>query len=258
VWLARNGIIEPRGDTGYEVLGNPRALREVPRDAARCLDAFIQPRITTIFASLNAHGMVASLSERGASASPSAAPVRDQHLIMDELAQRLAWHRDECIALFGPNGHRTGSIIVDWLATQARTQVTSLAEYVGAHDEVRVLGDTGSTPSQPGSPTPTAEQAEFSAASKGHSGSTHPPLTPSQMNAYRLDQWARQQRPDLETDRELYDYLASRDEIPGELPPKFSTFTRYLSAARQHYGELKHRPRRGREPGGGIARSKDI
>jgi integrase len=74
-----------------------------------------------------------------------------------------------------------------------------------------------------------------------------PYLQPGQEKAYRAFEWALQRSPALAEakDREVYDWLKKQPACPFSLPPQFSTFHRYLGAARLFYDCRKRilRPR---------------
>jgi hypothetical protein len=76
-------------------------------------------------------------------------------------------------------------------------------------------------------------------------------LEPAHERAYGLYTWALEQNPDLKTDKDAYDWLSQRPEIPGKLPGKVDTWCRYLTSARNHKDELKHRSRASRRPDAG-------
>lgn len=60
-------------------------------------------------------------------------------------------------------------------------------------------------------------------------------LSPAHAEAYQLARGALEQNPTLRTDREIYQWLRTRPEAAGKLPPSADTFSRYLRAARRHY-----------------------
>jgi hypothetical protein len=74
-------------------------------------------------------------------------------------------------------------------------------------------------------------------------------LKPSREKAYRLFEWAMGQNPSLKTDREVYDWLSSRSELPDELP-SFDSWSKYLRDARDYYDDHKHTPKTTKTAGG--------
>jgi hypothetical protein len=80
-------------------------------------------------------------------------------------------------------------------------------------------------------------------ASPKPSKPTYPParLTPAQEKAYQAWTWAVEQEPKLSQakDRDVFDFLRSRADFPGTLPPSFQTFNRYLGAARLFHDRRK-------------------
>jgi DNA-binding NtrC family response regulator len=85
------------------------------------------------------------------------------------------------------------------------------------------------------------------------------PLSRSRQNAWGWYQWARQQNPALAgaTDAEVFAWLGPRVE-ERDLPDNVEAFSRYLRAARAHYGEHKNLPRAGREHGRSVCRGEEI
>lgn len=87
-------------------------------------------------------------------------------------------------------------------------------------------------------------------AEKGGDGEhAEEPLRPSREKAYRLFQWAMEQNPNLKTDRDVYDWLNERTDVPEELP-NFPTWSKYLRESRAHHGDHKHTPRTKKRPSG--------
>jgi hypothetical protein len=76
-------------------------------------------------------------------------------------------------------------------------------------------------------------------------------LKKSRETAYRLFQWALDQKPELKTDREVYDWLNDHQDLPEELP-SFASWSRYLREARDFHDDHKHAPRSGRPTGKSI------
>jgi hypothetical protein len=58
-----------------------------------------------------------------------------------------------------------------------------------------------------------------------------------------------EQDPNLKTDRNVYDWLNGRSDVPEELP-SFGSWSKYLREARAHYKDHKHTPRTGRPTSG--------
>ncbi len=85
------------------------------------------------------------------------------------------------------------------------------------------------------------------------------PLSRSRQNAWGWYQWARQQNPALAgaTDAEVFAWLRPRVE-ERDLPDNVEAFSRYLRAARAHYGEHKNLPRAGREHGRSVCRVEEV
>src|SRR5262249_3488292 len=77
---------------------------------------------------------------------------------------------------------------------------------------------------------------------EGGGESAEETLKPSREKAYRLFQWAMEQNPSLKTDKEVYDWLLERSDLPEELP-NFGSWSKYLRDARAYYSDHKHTPR---------------
>lgn len=77
---------------------------------------------------------------------------------------------------------------------------------------------------------------------EGDGESVKEQLKPSREKAYRLFQWAMEQKPDLKTDRDVYDWLNEYPDLPDELPT-FATWCKYLREARAFHKDHKHTPR---------------
>jgi hypothetical protein len=77
---------------------------------------------------------------------------------------------------------------------------------------------------------------------EGNNKGVEKPLKPSREKVHRQFSWAMEQKPELKTDRKVYDWLTDHaDAAEGLLT--FATWSKYLREARAHYNDHKHTPR---------------